>query len=136
MLKKLMIQVESHEFAAMLNIASSFKVFLGAASKELVTKELVKQLQDSPENIWLVFKRAVDLSRNEINLEYENPWDTALAVYLWALSMVNLEIAQTAAGFVIQAENGWWATKFANLLLQYEKRPNAASFHKFRIRVL
>jgi hypothetical protein len=129
-MEKLMLQIESYEFAALLNIASDFKVFWRAAYREEVTKELIQQLLDSPKNIWLVFKRTVDLSQQEIDPQYENPWDTALAVYLWALSMVNLEVAQTAAGFVINTENGWWAKKFANTLLQKTKYINVVNSEK------
>ncbi|MFB2970996.1 hypothetical protein ACE1CD_18655 [Aerosakkonema sp. BLCC-F183] len=131
MIEKLMDKIETHEFAALLNVASSFKVFCRAAYKEQVTKDLIEQLRNNPKNIWLVLKRSVDLSQKEIDSEYENPWDTAMAVYLWALSLINLEVAQTAAGFVIEAPNGWWSTKFANFLLVNEKNSHKANFEKY-----
>ncbi|MCL1464532.1 hypothetical protein [Argonema galeatum] len=131
MIEKLMNRIESHEFAALLNVASSFKVFCRAAYKEQVTKELIEQLRNNPANIWLVLKRSVDISQKEIDSQYENPWDTAMAVYLWSLSLINLEVAQTASGFVIQAANGWWSAKFANFLLQHEKISHRANFEKY-----
>jgi hypothetical protein len=133
MIEKLMFEIETYEFAARLNIASSFKVFWRAASQEESIKELIKQLADCPGKSWWVFKRAIELSQKEIDSEYENPWDTALAVYLWVLSMINLEMAQSTAEFVIQAENGWWSTKFAQSLLKSHKHLSGASFQKHKI---
>ena len=117
-IEKLMDQIESHEFAAVLNIASSFKVFWRTAYEQPVAKQLIKEIQDCPENMWLVFKKLLYLSGDKIDLEYENPWDTALGVYLGTLSFVNLEMAEAAAEFVVEIDNGWWATKFANYLLR------------------
>ncbi|MBA3921134.1 MAG: hypothetical protein H0X31_05265 [Nostocaceae cyanobacterium] len=126
-------KIESYEFAAIVNVASSFPIFLRTAYNEQVTKELIKQLED-PENLWLVLKRSVELSQREIDLQYENPWDTALTVYLWVLSLTKLEAAQTAAAFVRQAKNGWWSTKFANALLQNYKNNHIRKFDRSRIK--
>jgi hypothetical protein len=133
MIKELMLKIESDEFAAILNVASSFPVFLRVTDNEQVTKELIKQLLEYPENIWLVLKRSVELSQKEIELEYENPWDTALTVYLWVLSLTKLEAAQTAAAFVRQAKNGWWSTKFADSLLQNDKNHHIRKFDRSKI---
>lgn len=133
MIEKIMHQIESHEFSALLNVASSFKTFLRAAYKEPVTKELIKQLLDSPKNIWLILQRATELSQNEFDTRYENPWDTALTIYLWALSLVNADAAETAAAFVAQAENCWWATRFANSLLKKKGATINSNFAKLEL---
>ncbi len=133
MIKEHMLKIESDEFAAILNVASSFPVFIRAAYHEEVIKQLIKQLE-LPENIWLVLKRAVELSQKEIDLQYENPWDTALTVYLWVLSLTKLEAAQTAAAFVRQAKNGWWSTKFVNSLLQNAPPQHVRKFDRFKVK--
>jgi hypothetical protein len=129
MIKGTMKKIESNEFSTLLNVTSSFKGFLRAAYEEQATQDLIKELIDAPVNTWLVLQRVTELSRQEIDTNYENPWDTALTIYVWALSLIDLEIAQTAAAFVLNAENCWWATRFANSILQRKELTNISSLN-------
>ena len=114
-IRNLMQEIESPQFSARLNIANNLKTFLRATFSEEASQNLIKQLLDFPENRWPLFKRVAELSQKQIDTQYENPWDTALAVYIWALSLVHLEAAQTAADFSLQAENCWWARQVSSL---------------------
>ena len=121
--------IESRKLDAILNAASSFSLFLKAAYQKEAPKQLIKDMQDSPKNIWLVLQRTVELTQKEIDLRYETPWDTALTIYMWALSLVDLEIAETAAGFVAEADNCWWAKKMAEHILS-KQSSNNSGFHR------
>jgi hypothetical protein len=129
MIKDIMKKIESNKFSTLLNVTSSFNGFLRAAYEEQATQDLIEELINAPVNTWLVLQRITELSRKEIDTRYENPWDTALTIYVWALSLIDLEIAQTAAAFVVNTENCWWATRFASFLLQKKGLANISSLN-------
>ena len=116
-----MQEIESNQFSARLNVASSFKVFIHTALKESVFKELILELTKSRYNIWLVLQRATELAQKEFDSRYENPWDTALTIYLEALSLVKPKVAETAASFILRSPNCWWATRLAKSVLNKKK---------------
>jgi hypothetical protein len=119
MIQEIMTKIESVEFSAVLGIASSFNVFSRMLYKQVPVKILMKKLQENTHEIgWQVFQRIVELSQKEIDSRYENPWDTAIAAYLSTLSLINLELAQVASGFILEAKNCWWSTKLAKYLMQ------------------
>ncbi|MGK7926221.1 MAG: hypothetical protein AB4290_13425 [Spirulina sp.] len=131
MIQKTMETIEGYEFDALLNVASSFKMLKKIARKQTAFKDLVAFLTDSPENVWLVLKRTVDLSNQPIDPQYENPADIALTVYLLALSLVDLDIAETASSFVLQAQNCWWSVKFAACLMSEKNVSDRVSIQSF-----
>lgn len=116
MIDEILQKIESVEFSALLGIASSFRLFCKILYDREEMKTLLKLSRKSPENRWLVFKRVTELARQEIDSQYENPNDTAISAYLIALSLVDLELAKTAARSVLLAQNCWWAEKYANYL--------------------
>jgi hypothetical protein len=116
MIDEIIQKIESVEFSALLGIASSFRLFCKILYDREEMKTLLKLSRKSPENRWLVFKRITELARQDIDLQYENPNDTAISAYLIALSLVDLELAKTAASSVLVAQNCWWSAKFANYL--------------------
>ena len=128
---EIMDTIESRRLDARLNVASSFSIFFKAAYREQAPRALIEKMHNSPRNIWLVLQRTVELTQKEIDLRYENPWDTALTVYMWALSLVDLEIAETAAAFVAEADNCWWAKKLANHILS-KKFSKDSVFHSLK----
>ncbi|ACK69038.1 hypothetical protein PCC7424_0576 [Gloeothece citriformis PCC 7424] len=67
MIQDIMEKIESYEFSAILGIASSFQVFKQIMSKQEIVIELTKNINNSPENQWLVFQRTVALSQKKID---------------------------------------------------------------------
>jgi hypothetical protein len=75
-------EIQTQEFAAKLNVASGFRSFFRAASEEPAVATLFKAVLESGETREEVFGRILDLSSLDVDIRYENPNDTALAVLL------------------------------------------------------
>ncbi|MDZ7957062.1 MAG: hypothetical protein RMY34_04000 [Aulosira sp. DedQUE10] len=117
----LLEKIESIQFSTLLGLASSFDVFCNILHEQSEFQNLIRELLDSPQNCWDLLKRVANLSQEKIDETYDNPWDTAIAVYLYVLSLINLELAQTAASFALGARNSWWTRKLASYLLRGKK---------------
>lgn len=110
-------EIESSSMATRLNVASGLKTFLRAIQGERAVCELrqmliVKEMQEQ------VLSRLIELSRQRIDRRYENPWDTALTIYLWLISLVDQNLLDLAANIVAQAPQCWWAQKLSSQLLR------------------
>jgi hypothetical protein len=123
-----MNEIESYEFAARLNVASDLRTFLRAAQTEPSVNDLLQEL-DSPEKRLAVLSKVFELSQRQIDLSYENPWDSSLAIYVWSMSLKDLGLAKAAAETAIQAPQCWWAVKLSRkiLLTQESPMPSASS---------
>jgi hypothetical protein len=60
-----------------------------------------------------VAERLADLCEQPIDPQYENPGDTALAVYLWLLDTYDRDLARRCAEKVLAAPRCWWAWRVA-----------------------
>lgn len=82
------MEIESGAMITRLNVASGLKMFLRGIQGEAAVQDLRSMLaaRDIQEQ---VLSRLIQLSRQRIDKRYENPWDTTLTVYLWAISSVN-----------------------------------------------
>ncbi len=126
-MRELFSSIESHEFSAHVNVASDLKTFLQAATQQKPTKDLL-ELLDDPVNHLNLFNQIMDLVRVRTDPRYQHPWDTPLAIYVWALSLKNLELANLAAESVNQLSQTWWAARISrNLLLDRQSRSMAGS---------
>lgn len=123
--REAMREIESHALAARLNIASDMRTFLEAAKHEEAVARLLEGL-DAPDSRSAVFTRTFELSRQRVDLRYENQWDTALAVYVWVMSAKDQGIATIMAEAVAYAPQCWWATRIArDVLLEGQARSSA-----------
>ena len=121
-------EIEGHQFAARLNVASDIGTFCKAARREEVVRKLFRGLASSGVR-WRVLLRTHELARQRIDLRYENPWDTAFAVYLWLMSVKDRQLAEMMAGAVSQAPQCWWAARMAReVLLEMWMRMRPPSF--------
>lgn len=120
-----MREIESHEFAARLNVASDLSTFLSIAEKEDAVLTLFEEL-DSPAEQERVFRRTMELSTSSTDVRYENQWDTALTLYLWVTSLKNHALAILMAGVVSRADQCWWAAKTSYALLTQSPLHNDA----------
>ena len=120
-----MTEIESHEFSALVNVASDLSTFLSIAEKENAVLTLMKEL-DSPVEQQRLFWHTIELSMSSTDIRYENQWDTALALYLWAASFKNHRLAMLMAGVVSRASRCWWAAKMSYALLTQSPLHNDA----------
>lgn len=111
-------QIESEEFAASLNIASSRSVFLDFLSDNSAIRSLVELLRKDSENADRVLARIKLLIGLQIDYRYENPHDSALAAYAWALANEAPDLAPLAAEMLTNARQIWWAREVATLILE------------------
>ena len=119
-------EIESGSMVIRLNVASGLKTFLRAIQGERAVCELrqmliVKEMQEQ------VLSRLIELSRQRIDRRYENPWDTALTIYLWLISSVDRDLLDLAADIVAQAPQCWWAQKLSTQLLRERKMQATSS---------
>ena len=111
--------IESHEFAANLNVVGGTRPFFAAASREPAVIALRESIASSGFAMEEVLGHVSDLGTLEIDRRYENPNDTALAVLLWSLYFAdaNPGWACTAAEMVDRAPQCWYAKKLARRIL-------------------
>jgi hypothetical protein len=109
---KYFIEIESMEFAAQVNLVSGFKMFEELATRNICYIMLVVAIRElGPE---LLFQRIKELVVSEFDYKYENPYDTALAVYIMALNEINHSAAGHAAQISNDAKQIWWTRKVIN----------------------
>lgn len=125
-LNNLFVEIESYGFAARLNAASGLKTFLRAASSEGSVDKLLYKMDDI-ENRSLVLLRMMDLVRLKPDPRYENPKDTALAVYLWVLKIKDMNLAEIGAEAILSVPQCWWAARISRHILEYREYRNKAT---------
>ena len=117
-LQSLFREIESHEFAAYLGVTSNLNTFLRVAFEQEIVRTLCDAL-DSRENFKEVIFRIHELSKKSIDERYENPSDTALAIYVQAIYLKDLELGQIAAEIALKAPQTWWTSK-VKVLQEYQ----------------
>ena len=118
-----MKEVESPTFDASVNVASDLRTFLLGVQQQEAVHILFREL-DSPEKRLQLFSQVVALSRQQIDPRYENLWDTALAVYVWLISLKDANLAKVASQTAMQAPQCWWAAKVSSIV-STESRVNS-----------
>jgi len=110
-------QIESSQLDASLNVVSGTNAFFKAADKEPAVREARRQLLQSGELHEDVLNRIYDLADSDVDPQYANPNDTALAVLLWLSYFSFPDYAHIAAGYVRRAPQCWYARKLADRIL-------------------
>ena len=110
-------QIESPEFDANLNVVSSMDAFFRAADSEPAVREAYRHLLGSGQLREEVLDRIYDLAVMDIDTQYENPNDTALAVLLWLSYFAFPDDAGIAIDYVSRAPQCWYAAKLARCLV-------------------
>jgi hypothetical protein len=110
-------QIESNTFAARVNIASGFRVFRRAMAEDENINALISYTMQYPNQGQDVYQRLVSLLTAHDNPQYMHRYDSAVAGYLYALSITHPSLAISAAQQVIQTPKLWWALKTAKYLL-------------------
>ena len=102
--------IESLEFAAHLNIASSLNMFIDILSNSTPFVKL-KQFLQSPQAKQQLLNHISHITAQPFNKQYEHPLDLALATYLFALQ------SPIAARLTQNIPNLHWTTKIANTII-------------------
>ncbi len=118
-LQEVMQAIESHRFAAELNLASGSSIFYRGLQNHRLFRELSDHVNEPGAGAReAILARLLQLSRQRIELQYGNPFDTAMTTYLTVLDQVeNPETLSSAAEAVSKAPNCWWAAE-ASMRLQ------------------
>lgn len=111
-LESSMAEIESPALSARMNVVSSERAFYRAAEVEPAIQDIVRCSYESRDATRTLINRIRRLAAEEPDPNYENPNDTALALYLWIVSSIDLENA-SAAEYVLHSPNCWYAQKLA-----------------------
>jgi hypothetical protein len=124
-LKTLLDQLETHEFAARVNVASDPRTALTIAQADPVTQELLASVQKAPASQSTLLERIAFLAKQEIDPRFMSPWDTALLALISIVQTVAPFAAGYAARLALRAPNTFWAAKFAMEVLTERTRVEA-----------
>ncbi len=120
--------IESPKFDFELSVVSSSEAFFRAVSEHPTVLQAYGELRRSAEYSEYLLDRIYDLSREEIDLEYANPNDTALTTLLWLAYYTDGDCAINAAKYITQAPRCWYATELAHRVLTFpQNRPLLAT---------
>jgi hypothetical protein len=98
-------------------------MFLQLIQEEEPVRVLLRELnsrEQMSKYLQMVLNRISEILQKQSDPGYENPSDTALAIYLWVISVKDLSLAKAAAAFVAQAPRCWWAAKVSREVLSNE----------------
>jgi hypothetical protein len=112
--REMMETIEGPQFAAEVNLAAGFEAFHRSIQSHSLFRDLAGLMKDHPAVFKTVLVRLNDLSRKPIRMQYENPYDSAMAAYLMAADGVDPEVAAVAAEAVSKAPNCWWASQVSS----------------------
>lgn len=118
--------IESPGFAAATGVASDLDTMLRAANAAAV-QTVARAMRSSPRNQLLVMQRALALVHRDCDLRYQNPYDAAITVYLWLLSLISPTLAEVVSASTLGLRNGWWAPRLARRLLTRQLSAEADS---------
>ena len=124
-LDELFKAIESHEFSAIVNLASDVKTFERILSSEIPLRELTQQMRNA-EVRTAAYQRALALVADRGEEGHEHRWDSALAAYLWLLADTDVSLARLVATRVAAAPGCWWARKMAAKVLAPDPAPSSA----------
>src|SRR5438093_1850217 len=124
---RLLDAAESHEISGRVNVASSLATALRAARSDPITEKLAAEVKSSKGVALRVLMRALKLTRQTVDIRYENPNDVALFIYLLVLQEHSQAFALIAAAAVCHVPNLWWSSVLAASLLEGTAQSNQAS---------
>jgi hypothetical protein len=117
--------MESIDFAGRLSIASTPSGFVAVLGQQPEFHALVEAVNEDFEMKSTLVSRIDSLSRQSVDIRYLNPWDTALASYVYALKVTDPNVANVAACVVHEAPNILWARRAADSAILGSQDPTA-----------
>ena len=117
--REAMTEIEGLDFAVRVNVASDYRTFVEAVRRERAVATAYEQMGSS-ENCQRALLRIFELSQQDVDLRFENQWDTALAVYVWLTHKRSPDLGKMAAAITVRAPQTWWAEKMCRKILLEE----------------
>lgn len=109
--------IEDRLFSAELNVVSSTRAFFGAISRNPVVLRVLREIRESGELLEDLLGHALELCEIVPDSRYENPYDTALATYLWLTHFSSEGISRSLAESIDGTSRTWYAKKLAYRIL-------------------
>ena len=109
--------VEGQEFDIRLNIASDYGTFFKAASREPAVRLLVSAMLTSGDAREEVLGRIDDLARLDVDPRYQHPYDTAMAILVWATYYTAPLQVNRAASAIEHTPRTWYSRKLASRII-------------------
>ncbi len=111
--------IESFEFSAKINVASSVDHFLTVLVNDIDYQLLSKHLKTHSEHADYIVERIRYLADLEIDYSYANRYDAALSAYVLALSedKNTAVLSLVGAELMTAAPNVWWSKKIADKIM-------------------
>ena len=122
-------EICSVDFDVSLNVVSSTNGYFRAVSQHPAVKEAYRLMLESGELYEDTLCHIYTLANMEVEPQFENPNDTALAVLLWLTNFAFPDNAQLAATYANQAPHCWHAKKLAQRILN----PPPSATRNYRI---
>ncbi len=124
--------IESHGFAAEVNIASDLKTFVRVLGKHpAVTK--IRSCLSLLNGVQRVNSRIEELLKAQSEVGFEHPNDAAIAAYVWIIASVGPELAHPIARLVPEKPEFWWARKVAKKILADFKKVRTDDVTQFSV---
>ena len=105
--------IESRQFAAELSTVSSTEAFFGVLAHHPIVLRVLENLRTSGTQLEEMMGRVLDLCAVISDPRYENPYDVALATYLWLTHFSQQGISQSLAANIDRVPRTWYAKKLA-----------------------
>lgn len=122
-------KIESHEFAAEVNVASDLSTVRRIIQANQTIKKLRRMCEENASTIKEVLENVRRLAACAVDPRYESRWDVALTVYLVLLQGVDERCALLAATMVLRAPQTWWAGRMALGTLDRSSRKQRINTH-------
>lgn len=116
--------LEGDRFSAEVNVASSMTAFIRAVERHPEFGALLRAIRERKISAMAVCKRIETLSHNQVDPEFENPHDVAIAAYLLALHRENAPIVHLACVHAAAAPQTWWTASTIAAVKAATARPN------------
>ena len=113
--------IESRQFSAELNVVSSTEAFYRVLSRNPVVVRVLDELRASGELLEELAGRVLDLCAVSTDPRYENPYDAALAAYLWLAHYSSEGLTRSLATTVDGTSRTWYAKKLAFRILSQHR---------------
>jgi len=125
--EELMRQIESDSYAIRLGVASGKSIFMDLLEESPELGELLRFLRSDVKAPSNVLNRIRAISAISIDYRYENPYDIALAAYVFSLHFFSRALAGFAAEIAFAAPLTWWAREIARYVLEISGYQDATS---------
>jgi hypothetical protein len=120
-LKASFAAIESPDFAARVNMASTRSVFVSILTSDDAYLKLIRKIREDERGIAATIERIKILASAVIDPQYENPYDAALSAYMWAVHTIDPDFERVAAERTSKAPKLWWAFRISAMLLKTDQ---------------